>query len=188
MWKWFGVMVTVCAVYTRDGVIVVPDLSDASSLHQDGYGSFRDDRLLALMPFEALYLLDRSRIAVLDELDRRGIPFDELLRRFSSEDPLCWTRYLIYRDLRARGFVVVGGEGRGVNFLVYERGSYPKKPPRYMIHAIWEGSPEPISGLLDILKEADEDGRILRIAVVDRRGEVVYYTISAMEFQEESLS
>lgn len=177
-------MGTVCAVYTRDGVIVVPDLSDANSLYQDGYGSFRDDHLLALRPFEALYLLERSRIIVLDEVDRRRLPFDELLRRFSSEDQLSWTRYLVYRDLRSRGFVVREGRGRAVDFLVYERGGYPKKPPRYMIHAVWEGSPEPISHILEVLKAAEEEDRILRLAVIDRRGEVVYYTVAELGFQE----
>ncbi len=178
-------MKRVCAVYTRDGLIVVPDLSDADSLYQDGYGSFREDRLLTLKPFEALYLLERSRITLLDERDRGGLSFEELLRRLSSVDPLSWTRYVVYRDLRARGFVVREGRGEAADFLVYERGSYPKRPPRYLVHAVCEGSPEPISQILEVLKAAEGEDRILRIAVVDRRGELVYYTIAEMGFQEE---
>ncbi len=178
-------MCPVCAVYTEAGVIVVPDLSDAGSLYQDGYGSFQDDHILTLKPFEALYLLERSRIIVLDERDRRGLSFGELLRRFSSEDQLSWTRYLVYRDLRSRGFVVKGGVGGAVDFFVYERGTYPKRPPKYMIHVICEGLPEPISRILEVLKAAEEDNKSLKMAVIDRRGEVVYYTIAELKFKED---
>ncbi|MBS7637851.1 tRNA-intron lyase [Candidatus Bathyarchaeota archaeon] len=185
IWKWSEVMCPVCAVYTEAGVIVVPDLSDAGSLYQDGYGSFQDDHILTLKPFEALYLLERSRIIVLDERDRRGLSFGELLRRFSSEDQLSWTRYLVYRDLRSRGFVVKEGVGEAVDFFVYERGTYPKRPPKYMIHVICEGLPEPISRILEVLKAAEEDNKSLKIAVIDRRGEVVYYTIAELKFKED---
>lgn len=178
-------METISAVYSGDRV-VVPAQNEANSLYQDGYGSLLSDKnLLTLKPCEALYLVERMRIAIVDEENRRKLVFQELLWRFSSNDPLVWTRYLIYRDLRSRGFVVRDGPGLGVDFLVYERGSYGKKPPRYLVHAIWEGSPKSIRHLCEALEAAEASGRILRLAAVDRRGEVVYYTLSEMEFREQ---
>ena len=89
---------------------------------------------------------------------------------------------MVYRDLRTRGFVVKGGKGPGLDFLVYERGSYGKKVPRYTIYTIWEGSKVPLERLGKVLDEATGSDRILRLAVVDRRGEIVYYTLSNMGF------
>lgn len=184
------------AIQIDDGVIV-EDFDEANRLHQDGYGGFHQRRL-RLTPCEALYLLDRGRIEVYDE-DGGRLSFQELLHRLSTPrrfrgglsalfrrllgrpqtpTPL-WIRYLVYRDLRVKGYVVREEDGR---LLVYERGSYPRAPPSYEVHPLWEGEPQPIRRLMDALKRAEEAGRVVKIAVVDRRGEVVYYTLREMDF------
>jgi tRNA-intron endonuclease len=177
-------MQTISTVFTDKGV-VVPARNEANSLYQDGFGSrLTDSRHLVLRPVEVLFLVERLKIAVIDERMREKIIFRELLFSFSEEDPLIWTRYIVYRDLKTRGFVIKIIEGEGVNFLAYERGAYGKRKPRYYIHTIWEGSPKSLRRLTEKLSEAEESDRILRLAVVDRRGEVVYYTLSEMDFSE----
>lgn len=177
-------MEMISAVYSASRV-VVPAMNEANSLYQDGYGSLLDGSLLTLKPYEVLYLVERTRLSVVDESTRRKATFQELTWRFSDADPHIWTRYIVYRDLRGRGFVAREGPGLGVDFLVYERGSYGKRPPKSVIYAIWEGSPESIEHLCHVLENVDSEGRVLRIAVVDRRGEVVYYTLSETDFSAE---
>jgi len=41
-----------------------------------------------------------------------------------------------------------------------------------------------VSHLNEILDVAEKTDRILRLAVVDRRGEIVYYTLSDMKFSK----
>lgn len=178
-------MEMISAVFTVDGV-VIPAQNEANRLYQDGYGSFLEGGvLLTLKSFEALYLIERARITVIEEQNRRGLVFRELLQRYSSNDPNVWTKYLVYRDLRSRGFVVREGPGRGVDFLVYERGTFGRRIPQYIIYAIWEGAPKSIEHLNSILEAAEHEDKTLRIAVVDRRGEIVYYTLSELCFIEE---
>lgn len=177
-------MEPISAVYTATG-IVIPVWNEANSLYQDGYGSLmKDKRVLSLQPSEALYLVERQKISVIEEQTKERRVFRELLQMFSEEDPDIWTRYIVYRDLRTRGFVAKGGKGPGIDFLVYERGSYGKKVPRYMVYTVWEGSKVPIERLGKVLDEATRSDMILRLAVVDRRGEIVYYTLSDMDFDE----
>ena len=167
--------------------VVVPAHNDANSLYQDGYGSLlTEERPLTLNAFEALYLVERRRIAVVDETTRRRLLFQELLSRLSKDDPDTWTRYIVYRDLRERGFVARAGRDSNADLLVYERGMYGKRPPKYQIYTLWEGLRTPISRLGEVLDSAVEEERILRLAVVDRRGEVVYYTLSEMDFEKLS--
>ena len=167
--------------------VVVPAQNDANSLYQDGYGSLlTEERPLTLNAFEALYLVERRRIAVVDETTRRRLLFQELLLRLSKDDPDTWTRYIVYRDLRERGFVARAGRDSNADLLVYERGMYGKRPPKYQIYTLWEGLRTPISRLSEVLDSAVEEERILRLAVVDRRGEVVYYTLSEMDFEKLS--
>ncbi len=180
------IMEPISTVLVEDRV-VVPAHNDANSLYQDGYGSLlTEERPLTLNAFEALYLVERRRIAVVDETTRRRLLFQELLLRLSKDDPDTWTRYIVYRDLRERGFVARAGRDSNADLLVYERGMYGKRPPKYQIYTLWEGLRTPISRLGEVLDSAVEEERILRLAVVDRRGEVVYYTLSEMDFEKLS--
>jgi tRNA-intron endonuclease len=178
-------MEAISAVYTATK-IVVPALNEANSLYQDGYGSLvKDSHILSLQPSEALYLVERQKVSIIDEETKARLHFQELLSRFSETDSDIWTRYIVYRDLRARGFVVKAGKGPGVNFLVYERGGFGKRVPRYMIYTVWEGTKEPVERLGRVLDRAIKADKILRLAVVDRRGEIVYYTLSDMDFDRK---
>lgn len=178
-------MEIISAVFTERG-IVIPAQNEANSLYQDGYGSLlTDSYLLTLKPFEVLYLVERRKIAVIDEENHKKLVFQELLWKFSAEDPNFWTRYIVYRDLRERGFVAKDGPGLGIDFLVYERGAYGKRMPKYQVYTIWEGIQDSINNLSEILTVAEEEQRILRLAVMDRRGEIVYYTLSEIKFDEK---
>ena len=179
-------MEAINGVYTGDE-IVVPAWNEANSLYQDGYGSLlRDMRVLALEPFEAMYLVERQRLAVIDEGTRERLVFRELLQRFSESDPHLWTRYIVFRDLRTRGFVARSGASPGIDFLVYERGSFGKKTPTHSVRAVWEGSHEAIGKLGEVLDSVGEAGRDLKLAVIDRRGEVVYYSLDDASFTEDA--
>jgi len=179
-------MEPISTVLVEDSVIV-PAQNDANSLYQDGYGSLSTEkRLLTLNAFESLYLVERRRIAVVDEETRGRLVFQELLSRLSKDDPDTWTRYIVYRDLRERGFVARAGRDSNADLLVYERGMYGKRPPKYQIYTLWEGLRTPISRLSEVLDSSVGNERVLRLAVVDRRGEVVYYTLSEMDFEKIS--
>lgn len=177
-------MQPISAVYS-DGRVVVPTQNEAESLYQEGYGSRLESRLLILEPFEALYHVERGKVAVIDEASQEKLTFRELLSRFSKTDRDIWTRYIVYRDLRTRGFVARKSEGEGVEFSVYKRGMFRKQPPSYNVYTISEGSPETFEHMEEVLEKTEEQGRSLRLTVVDRRGEVVYYTLSEMGFTRD---
>ena len=162
----------------RESRVVVPALRESNSLYQNGYGSLLgEEGVLTLTACDTLFLVERGKLSVVCEETREVLSFNELLTRFMVLDKLIWTRYLVFRDLRTKGFVVREGYGLGVDFLVYERGAFGKKPPKYMVFGLWEGEPKRMGELVDVLKFAIEKGKIIKLAVIDRRGEVVYYTL-----------
>jgi len=171
------------AVYRRDSVIV-PALRESNSLYQNGYGSLLgEEGVLTLTPCETLLLVERKKMLVVSEETREALGFDELFAKFTALDSLIWTRYLVYRDLRLKGFVVRDGYGLGVDFLVYERGDFGKRPPKHLVFATWEGEPKKMSNLMDALKFAWEKEKSLKLAVIDRRGEVVYYALEELNLE-----
>jgi tRNA-intron endonuclease len=159
-----------------NGEVTVLSKEDADMFLQNGYGTLQKDMRTALSRCEALYLMAENRIKVLEEADE--VPFQSLLGRFRVEDPEVWTRYLIFRDLRSRGYVVKEGIGLGIDFRVYERGQYHMKVAKYVVFAISEGSPIIANRLGEILRLVHGMKRELLVAVMDRRGEIVYYSLS----------
>ncbi len=174
------VMQPFTAVLTQGGV-VVPMRSEADSLFNDGYGTREGVGVLTLDSCETLYNMDRGKVALVDEDANVKISFREALRLFTTDDPSIWTKFIVYRDLRSRGFVARNAD-EAADFVVYERGMYRKQPPSYHIIIISEGRPEKVEAMLNDLKKTEEKGRELKLAVVDRRGEIVYYGLSEKTF------
>lgn len=173
-------MLPITAVLSQ-GEIIVPAQSDADSLYQDGYG-FRSNSEHILHPEEALFHVDRKKIAVIDEVSNKHLKFDELLGIFSRNTPTLWTRFIVFKDLRTRGFIIKIDEDK---FKVYERGADRKKKPNYLIHVFSEGKPQKLSEFLDELSLAESYGYEMKAAVVDRRGELVYYTVKETGLEKE---
>ncbi len=174
------VMQPFTAVLTQGGV-VIPMRSEADSLFNDGYGTREGDTLLTLDPVETLYNMDRGKVALVDEDANEKLSFKEAIRLFTLDDPSIWTRFIVYRDLRTRGFVARKAE-EAADFVVYERGMYRKQPPTYHIRIISEGRPKKVEAILDDMKKTEEIGREFKLAVVDRRGDIVYYGLSEKSF------
>jgi tRNA-intron endonuclease len=143
-----------------------------------GYGVPEGNELL-LAFYEALYLVDKGMLEVEDKKGRKT-DFQKLLRRCQSLDENAWAEYLAYRDLRSRGYVVREGFGLGVSFRVYDRGEYSKDTAKYLILSIQEGKPVSLEDLTNALQQCQSLKKELVLAVMNRRGEVVYYSVSQL--------
>lgn len=161
--------------------VIVPSEEDAKLLYQWGYGTFHEETsYLTLYPHEALYLLKEERIRVSDAENEAELSFPDLVEKLRGAETSLWTKYLVYHDLRKRGYVVRGGFGFGIDFRVYERGEYQEHIAKYVIYGICEGTPIPIEKVREILRFVQSMKKELVMAVVDRRGEIVYYSISQL--------
>lgn len=160
----------------EDGKVKVLSQSEADSLAQSGYGVRVGKNKLELNLAEALYLVAEERLRVAE--DDARLEFQELLRRARRCDSEVWEKYILYRDLRSRGYVVREGSIGWTEFRVYERGEYPDKAAKYEVFTIREGSPLPVSRLSSVLRLSEAAKKRLIIAVVDRHGEVVYYSLA----------
>lgn len=140
----------------------------------------RDDPHLFLESFEALYLLFSGRLVLHHR--RRTLTFDSFLAMCRKTDPDILTRFLIYRDLRGRGYVAKDGFGFGADFRVYERGQFGQKGSRLLVFGLVEGRPEKMGKMQKKIREITQMGKEPIMAVVDRHGEIIYYKINTMEF------
>lgn len=165
--------------FLEGGEAVVRDPAAVSELEARGHGEHAGGRFV-LMPSEALYLVYEGRL----RLRSRGkrMEFGDLVREGSARDPGALTKFLVYRDLCSRGYVVKAGFGFGSDFRVYGRGEFGRKGARYLVFALNEGRSEKIGQLQKKISEITRMGKEPVIAVLERRGEVIYYRMSRAAF------
>lgn len=152
---------------------------NADRISQQGfYGTRLDDGRLQIDPVEILHLLERKRVFVKstsgDSIEARHV-VDGLL----DDDPELWTRYLVYRDLRSRGYAVRQGFGGGIGFRVYARGDRPtEKTANQLVYVLKEGEPIALHDLDMVTEAASAARKKLVFALVDQNGEVSFYKVS----------
>lgn len=161
------------------GKIVVDETRFQDELRTKGFGEKED--YYVLKPYEALYLMQTKRLTLRNKPSMEFDPLFELLLKY---DKNIMTKFLVYRDLRSRGYVAKEGFGFGNDFRVYERGEYEKKPARYVVFGINEGTNTTAKDLGEAVDQIEKMGKEAVVAVIERRGEVIYYKASKMRFAE----
>jgi tRNA-intron endonuclease len=66
---------------------------------------------------------------------------------------------------------------------MYERGSYGKDTAPYLVLSMQEGKPLGINELADAVQQSQNQKKELTLAVMNRRGEIVYYSVSQLTFK-----
>jgi len=161
-------------------LIKIIDTRSQDQLRNKGYGD-KEDNDYFLETYEALYLLYLKKLVITNS---RIDDFGSLLKQALKHDKEIVTKFLVYRDLRSRGYVVKEGFGFGADFRVYERGGYEKKRAKFVVFCINEGINVKVGELSRNVREIETMGKNAIAAVVERRGEVIYYKLTNMKFNE----
>lgn len=167
-------------VLAKKGVVVT-DQSSIDALTTRGYGT-SEENVFTLTFFEALYLVDKGMLEVKDEKGKTN-DFQSLLHCYEAVNDNAWVSYMVYRDLRSRGYVAREGFGAGIDFRMYERGSYGKDTAPYLVLSTQEGKPLGINELAEATQQCQNQKKELTLAVMNRRGEIVYYSVSQLTFK-----
>ncbi len=160
----------------RGDAVIVEDAAEGSALYNRGYfGTPKSGGALALDLLEAVYLVEAERLEV--RRDDRRVSAPELFRAASIAIPSFEIRYLVYRDLRQRGYIVEARDGP-VDFQVYPRGGAPKKTPsKYWVRALSERAVFDLAELLARAEEAEGVRKTLLLGLVDEESDLTYYGV-----------
>ena len=169
-----------------DGYLVsdrafVSDKNMIQDLEQKGFGEIEKEKLF-LKQFETLYLLYAKKLIL--KKSKNEIDFDSFMNICLKHDSDILTKFLIYRDLRNRGYVVKDGFGFGSDFRVYERGHFGEKGAKFLIFGFNEGQQEKMGIMQKKIENITQMGKEPIIAVIERRGEIIYYKINRINFYE----
>ena len=154
--------------FFQAGQVVFPSASELMEIRERGFGDLRGKKLV-LSPHEAFYLLEKGRITVANKKGEK-ITFEELVKSLSDRKAEIWVKYLVYRDLRDRGYIV--RECPGFDFEIHGKG-----PMRRYLSIVYEGGEADLGTLRKLLRRSTREKKELVLAVVDRRTDIVYYSL-----------
>ena len=132
---------------------------------------------LELSLVEAAYLLDRSRIRISTDAtsDKIELDFKAFFQAASSLEKGFEFRYVVYKDLRERGYYVQPGRP---DFRVYPRGGHPgKTPAEFYVLVISERMPLPLKEIIEPVRLAGQMRKKLMLAIVDEESDITFYEV-----------
>jgi tRNA-intron endonuclease, archaea type len=168
-------------IIDRNGVIVIESVKQQDQLRSKGYGEKIKDMYI-LESYEALFLLYCKRLVL--KKQKNILDFSNFLQTLLKIDLFIFTKFLIFRDLRTRGYIAKEGFGFGNDFRVYERGEYSRKAAKYVIFGINEGISIKANTLFQNIRSIEKMGKEAIIAVIERRGEIIYYKVNQKRFSQ----
>jgi tRNA-intron endonuclease len=152
---------------TFDGTSVRVGNEGKVLYEQNGYGRLEHDGLRLSLQ-ESLYLVHRQKIEI------AGFTFDSLYAVFANQ-PGFLRSFLVYRDLRERGYVVQAGPH---DFRVFRRGEKPGTGESlYLVRVLSERDPVLFGKLIEEVVASKNMRKQYVLAVVDDEDELTYYEI-----------
>ncbi|WP_135612818.1 tRNA-intron lyase [Methanococcoides sp. AM1] len=155
----------------KDRVLV--EKKAINELYNTGYYGRPKDNGLELTLIEAAYLAYRGKIEV--ENEGKVLDFAEFFKKASTLQPAFELKYIVYKDIRERGFYVQPGV---TDFRVYPRGSHPGKgAAKQFVYVRSERVPMPLKDLLRSLNAAENVRKQMILAIVDEESDITFYEV-----------
>ena len=165
--------ITIC------GEKITSDNSKESKIlyDQSRFGEIKDNLIIYSL-VEALYLLEKDKVKILDE-NNKSLTVDEFTKKAIQLEPNFWTRYLVFRDMRNRGYIVKTALKFGADFRIYDRGIKPGEDhAKWILYPVRETEMFSWHEFSAKNRVAHSTRKRLLIAVVDEESEATYYEIA----------
>ena len=160
-----------------DKEAVVEDKKTKDLLIQKGFGEKQPNGSLVLDLRESLYLLEKEKLE-LENADGKNIAKEELLKVGSKAEKGFYQKFLVYSDLRERGYVVKTGFKFGFDLRVYPRGKKPgEEHTQWVVDVLTQEDKLTMPNFSRIIRLAGNIKTTVLVAVVDSDNDINYYTV-----------
>jgi tRNA-intron endonuclease len=137
------------------------------------YGRMKGD-VLELSLVEAAFLIERERLDL-------GITLKEFFKVASCIQPYLDLKYVVYKDLRERGYYV---KPSVTDFRLYPRGGRPGEgPASAYVYVLSERIPLPFMELVEKVKLTQNVRKKMLLAVVDGESDLTFYAAKTANMQ-----
>jgi len=165
------------AIFAEQRVITENSDPARDLYNQSRYGTILDNQKVQLSLLEALYLVEKGRLQILDGKNK-PIIFDKLLKKAKKLEPNFWIRYCVFKDIRNRGYIIKTALKFGADFRVYDRGVKPGEDhAKWIVYPVHEASTLTWYEFSAKNRVAHSTRKRLLMAIVDDEGDCTFYEI-----------
>ena len=127
--------------------------------------------------YEALYLVDLKKAILIS--NKKTLVFSEIIRKYAKKQREIAHKYLVFKDLRNKGYILKAGLKFGVDFRCYEKGEKPKiEHAKYLVNITNEKSKLDIKDFCSKVRVANSTNKILLMAIVDSEEDITYFEVN----------
>jgi tRNA-intron endonuclease len=158
------------------GEMIFSNTSEAHELSKkNSFGEMKDDKIQYTL-CEVLFLVEKNKMDVLSK--NKKISKTELMNKFKRIDNKIQIKYMVFKDLRERGYIVKTALKFGADFRVYNKGQKPgDEHARWIVFASHESQKLTWHDFSAKNRIAHSTKKNLLLAIVDEEGDITYYEV-----------
>jgi tRNA-intron endonuclease len=173
--------------------VIIWDKEAISLYDESGFGKpmpLENPERLELDLIEAAYLLEKGKlkIYVTENKKKKMLSLQEIMKIGEEKVNQFHAQYIVYSDLRNKGYLVKTGYKFGAHFRVYEKGVKLKRGPKapfehtkFVVHAVPEEAAFSLPEMSRAVRLAHNIRATFVWAVVDKENDVTYYEIKRLK-------
>jgi len=125
---------------------------------------------------ESLFLVQDKKMEIFDYKDKK-LTEKEIEIKFQRMDKNFKTKFLVFKDLRKKGYIVKTALKFGAEFRVYDKNKSAKEHSKWILFPVSENSTMTWHNFSAKNRVAHSTKKNLLIAVVDEESDVSYYEV-----------
>jgi tRNA-intron endonuclease, archaea type len=144
------------------------NLQDKSNL-----GELKEGKVI-YSQFEALYLVEKKEAIIVSIKKGKELSENEIITLFSKKEKEFHTKYIIFKYLKNKGYIVKTGLKFGEEFRVYKKHD---KHARWIVFPVSSNEKIQPKELISKSRVTHSTGKKLLLAIVDSEEDITFYEI-----------
>ncbi|MFH0808656.1 MAG: tRNA-intron lyase [archaeon] len=156
---------------------ITSNTAEAQSLFtKSRFGEKLGEKILYSLP-EALFLIEEKKMEIFNHQNKK-LTEKEILKKFQNIDKKFKTKYLVFKDLRQKGYIVKSALKFGAEFRVYEKGKKINNThSKWICFPVAENKQMTWQDFSAKNRVAHSTKKNLLIAIADEEGDISYYEV-----------
>lgn len=126
---------------------------------------------------ESFFLVEKTKMEIFSK--NKKLSKEELMKKFLKMDKKFSLKYIVFRDLREKGYILKTALKFGADFRVYEKGYKPgNEHAKWIVFVEHEAGKNSWQDFSAKNRVAHSTKKKLLLAIVDDENDVTYYEVS----------
>jgi len=144
------------------------------ALNQKSFFGKLENDVLELSLIEATYLMEKGRLNIYENDEKCEL--SNIINLIKEKDN--YGRYIVYKDLKDRGYIIRTGFKYGAEFRLYDRGAQPGEGHSdYLVKILFETDNIPALDFASYVRVSHGVNKNLLLAIVDDDFDITYYNV-----------